>query len=62
MHVILGPKPQQAQQRRERPASAAAARVGGTAAAASVRDVNDLPSDRAPESEPGDTQPVTSGE
>ena len=62
MHVILGPKPQQAQQRRERPAAAATARAGAGAAAASVRDVNDLPSDRAPESEPDDTQPVTSGE
>ena len=58
MHVILGPKPQLAQQRRERPA--AAARVGG--GAANAPDVNDMPSDRAPESGPDDAQPATSGE
>jgi hypothetical protein len=52
MHVILGPKPQQAQQRRERPAAAARAASGG---AANVPDVNNLPSDRA---EPDDAAPT----
>jgi translation initiation factor IF-3 len=49
MHVILGPKPQIAQQRRERP-------VGRDTAsqAASARDVNDMASDRA---EPEDAAP-----
>ena len=51
MHVILGPKPQQAQQRRERPAAARAASGG----AASVADVNNMPSDRA---EPDDAAPT----
>jgi translation initiation factor IF-3 len=43
MHVILGPKPQLAQQRRERPAN----RDVGSSGAAGAPDVNDLPSDRA---------------
>ena len=60
MHVILGPKPQLAQQRRERPAAAARVSGGG---AANVQDVNDMPSDRAPDSGPNDdAAPATSGE
>ena len=63
MHVILGPKPQIAQQRRER----LAASGGAPRPEVNLASLNDTASDRAPDTESPDTDapndaPATSGE
>jgi translation initiation factor IF-3 len=62
MHVILGPKPQLAQQRRERPAAAAAGAGNHAAGGRDMADVNNMASDQAPDSEPDDAAPGTTTE
>jgi translation initiation factor IF-3 len=58
MHTILGPKPQLAQQRRER----LAANAGAPRPEVNMASLNDTASDRAPDTEEPDAAAATTGE